>query len=163
MTTEQKQFLQSACIAARKADHIFPEMAACEAALESNYGRSVLAKQGKNLFGCKQHKHPIYGTLSLPTREYVNGQFIVVTANWVSYPDWDACFADRMSTLKRLAGTYPHYDAALRAGSAVTYVNEVSQTWSTDPKRADKCLAIFDAMAGNWEPEAHRQENQENG
>jgi len=153
MTSEQKQFLKQACLAARKGGHVFPEMAACEAALESSYGRSLLATKDNNLFGMKQHKHPIYGTHSLPTREYQHGQWVVVTADWVSYPDVASCFADRMSTLQRLASTYPHYDAALRAGSAVTFVNEVSQTWSTDPRRADKVLAIYDAMAGDWNPD----------
>jgi|SRR5581483_2737110 len=152
MTTLQKQFLQAACAAAREAGHIFPEMAACEAALESNYGRSLLAQKDNNLFGMKQHKHPIYGTHSLPTREFLKGQWVVVTADWVSYPNWQTCFEDRMATLKRLADTYLHYANALRAASAVTYINEVSLTWSTDPARATKVLAIYDLMGGDWLP-----------
>jgi flagellum-specific peptidoglycan hydrolase FlgJ len=137
--------------AAEQAGHIFPEMAACEAALESGYGRSVLAMQDRNLFGTKQHVHPVYGTHSLPTREDLGGKWVEVTANWVSYPDWQSCFADRMATLKRLASFYPHYAAALAAGSATTYVMEVSRTWSTDPERGEKVLAIYDACAGDWD------------
>src|SRR5271170_5505986 len=150
MTPQQKQFLQAAAVAATKAGHVFPEMAACEAALESAYGRSLLAIQDSNLFGMKQHKHPIYGTHALPTREFEKGQWIEVEALWVHYPDHAACFADRMSTLQRLASYFPHYAAALAAGSGVTYVMEVSQTWSTDPLRAQKVLAIYDAIAGDW-------------
>lgn len=150
MTTLQKQFLQKAFAAAKKAAHVFPEMAACEAALESDYGRSQLAVQDSNLFGMKQHRHAIYGTHSLPTREFQNGEWITTTADWVSYPNWDACFQDRMATLLRLSSVYPHYAAALHAASGVTYVNEVSRTWSTDPHRAAKVLDIYDAMAGDW-------------
>lgn len=125
-------------------------MAACEAALESSYGTSKLAALGNNLFGMKQHRHFIYGTLILPTREFVNSSWVQTTADWVKYPDWAECFADRMATLQRLAPYYPHYDHALKAGSATTYINEVSRTWSTDPSRAENVLRIYDEVAGDW-------------
>ena len=150
MTQQNRDFLHRAFLAAEAAAHIFPEMAACEAALESGYGRSQLAAQDNNLFGMKQHVHPIYGTHSLPTRELLSGEWKTVEANWIRYPDWAACFADRMATLKRLASVYPHYKNALAAASATTYINEVSLTWSTDPERAEKVLAIYDNVAGDW-------------
>ena len=146
MTEEQKIFLRAAADAAAKSGHVFPEMAACEAALESNYGKSVLAKEDKNLFGMKQHRHAVYGSHVLPTREFENGEWVTVRAVWVSYPDWPSCFADRMATLNRLASTFPHYAAALAAKDPIAYVQEVSKTWSTDPKRAEKVIAIFDAI-----------------
>lgn len=151
MTPANEDFVRRAAQAAQQAGHVFPEMAACEAALESGYGRSLLAVQDRNLFGMKQHRHPIYGTHSLPTREDLGGHWVAVSANWVSYPDWQSCFADRMATLERLASVYQHYKNALAAGSATTYVMEVSRTWSTDPERGEKCLAIYDAIAGDWD------------
>lgn len=125
-------------------------MAACEAAEESAFGTSKLAVEANNLFGTKQHRHWIFGTMNLPTKEFINGAWIVTTGAWVVYPDWASCFADRMATLERLSVVYPHYANALEAGSATTYINEVSKTWSTDPKRAEKILAIYDEVAGNW-------------
>jgi len=86
-----------------------PNMAACEAAEESNYGQSALARMTNNLFGMKQHQHPVYGTISLPTREFLGGSWKVVSANFVEYPDIKTCFQDRMATLKHLSGSYPHY------------------------------------------------------
>jgi flagellum-specific peptidoglycan hydrolase FlgJ len=150
MTPQQKQFLQAAAAAATTSGHIFPEMAACEAALESGYGTSKLATTDFNLFGTKQHKHPIFGTHNLPTREFENGEWITTTAAWVSYPDWASCFADRMSTLNRLAPAFPHYAAALGAASAEIFIMEVSRTWATDPNRGAKVLAIYDECAGDW-------------
>lgn len=120
-------------------------MAACEAALESGYGRSQLATQDNNLFGMKQHLHPLYGTHVLSTREFLGGEWVTLNASWITYPDWQACFADRMATLKRLAPHFPHYAAALGAASATAYVNEVSRSWSTDPARAAKVIAIYDS------------------
>ncbi len=143
MTPANKDFLRRALEAAEAAGHIFPEMAACEAALESGYGTSGLAARYNNLFGCKQHQHPIYGTVALPTREFLDGKWLALNSSWIVYPDWPACFADRMATLKRLAPHYPHYANALAAASATTYINEVSQGWSTDPGWFCTCGEIF--------------------
>jgi flagellum-specific peptidoglycan hydrolase FlgJ len=143
MNQPQLSFLDRATAEAVKANHPFPRMAACEAALESSWGNSALALDGHNLFGMKQHTHPVYGTMTLPTREFIGGDWIMVNAGWVSYPDWRACFCDRLATLERLSNAYPHYKAALNAPDAQTYILEVSQTWSTDPDRAKKVLSIY--------------------
>lgn len=133
MTPEQKQFLIDAADAAGKAKHIFPQMAACEAALESAFGRSLLAIQDFNLFGMKQRRHPIYQTHTLPTKEFENGEWIDTKALWVHYPGWATCFFDRMMTLNRLASVIPHYKDALDAKDAKSFVISVSESWSTDP------------------------------
>lgn len=153
MTPQQHDFLEKAFQAAKAANHIFPEMAACEAALESGYGRSQLATQDKNLFGMKAHTHPDHpdwGEVSLPTHEFIKGVWIAVNANWMRYDELADCFEDRMATLRRLATIYPHYQNALTAGASTTYIYEVSKTWSTDPERAEKVLAIYEAVAGDW-------------
>lgn len=149
MTPQEHAFLNSAFAAAREFGP-FAEMVACEAALESRYGTSELAIKANNLFGMKAHRDMIYQRLTLPTKEFIGGKWIDTTADWVLYPSWDECFADRVATLKRLAPYYPHYAAALKAASPVTYVLEVSRTWSTDPKRAEKVLDIYDLVAGDW-------------
>lgn len=143
----QSLFLVRACRAALEARHIYPEYAACEAALESGWGRSKLAMEANNLFGQKQSHPPLTGTetLAMPTREYLHGHWTTVMANWAKFPDWQDCFAERMTLLERLSHTFPHYRAALEAVSGEQYVTEVSQTWSTDPERAGKVLAIYDA------------------
>jgi len=143
MTDAEKQFLDKGAAAAHAATHPFPRMAAAEAALESAYGTSELATQDFNLFGLKEHLHNVYGSVSLPTHEFEKGEWIEVSAEWEKYPDWGACFFDRLRTLTRLSPVYPHYAAALRAVTVDGYIREVSQTWSTDPARADKCLAIY--------------------
>jgi flagellum-specific peptidoglycan hydrolase FlgJ len=143
MTPQQLQWLIQTAVEAGTAQHVFPEMAACEAALESAYGTSKLAREDCNLFGVKQHKHPIFGTATIPTKEFIGGQWQVVGADWVKYPGLAECFADRMETLRRLQDVYPHYAAALAATDPFSYINEVSKSWSTDPDRAYKVAAIY--------------------
>lgn len=158
MDPRNQAFLQAAEEAAEKCSHPFPLMAAAEAGLESGhpdpvtkytiYGQSELARVANNLFGMKQHCHPIYGTLNLPTHEGTPGHpdWREITAAWVKYPDWASCFADRLATLQRLSNVYPHYKAALAATDAVTYATEVSKTWSSDQTRGAKVIAIYDAF-----------------
>ena len=165
MTNQQLDFLAKASAAAKQSGHIFPNVAACEAALESAYGRSGLAISDNNLFGMKQHRHPIYGTHVLPTKEFVGKDkdtqdgvcdgWIVVQANWVHYPGWSTCFFDRMATLTRLAPAkgFEHYAAALAAKDPETYAREVSAKWSTDPKRADKVLEIYRGWCATAPPD----------
>jgi flagellum-specific peptidoglycan hydrolase FlgJ len=158
MEQYKKDFLIKAAQCAARAQHIFPEYAACEAALESAFGTSGLSVRANNLFGMKQHAHPLYGTLSLPTKEWVGKEkdtkdgvsdgWITVSADWVLYPNWESSFTDRMATLRRLSTVYPHYKAALLASTGETFINEVSQTWSTDPKRGQKVLDIHKLFFG---------------
>jgi flagellum-specific peptidoglycan hydrolase FlgJ len=145
LTDEQKTFLNAASAQAGAGGCIWPDFAACEAALESNYGKSTLAREDNNLFGMKQHKHPVFGTVSLPTEEFLHGQWVRVSADWVKYPAWSDCFADRMATLRRLAPEkgFEHYAAALAAHDGLTFIREVSKSWSTDPNRAQKVLNIY--------------------
>lgn len=145
LTEAEQSFLSSTARAAQAAGHIFPAMAACEAALESTWGQSQLAVKANNLFGQKQQQHPIYGTLALPTREFINHAWVTQNADWIQFPALTDCFAARMDTLRRLAPEYPHYGLALSAKTADQYVQEVSLSWSTDPARAQKCIAIWQA------------------
>lgn len=137
-------FLISVKKAAMNIGQKWPGYVAAEAALESAFGSSVLARVGMNLFGIKAHDGtPLDQTLSLPTKEYYGGAWVKVMAHWMKYADWEACLRDRQATLVRLAPHYPHYAAALAADTGEDFVREVSLTWSTDPHRADKVLDIY--------------------
>ena len=146
MPTPQDEFLLKAAAAARAAGHLFPNYAACEAALESGWGHSYLAVEANNLFGQKQAHPPLRGTdtVNLPTREFLHGAWVAVQAAWVKFPDWASCFRERMALLRALAVAWPNYGAALRATTGEQFITEVSRTWSTDPGRAGKVLAVYD-------------------
>lgn len=148
-TTPQDTFLRQASAAARAAGHIFPDYAACEAALESTWGRSRLAREANNLFGQKQSAESIenpgsegVGTVALPTQEFLNGHWVTVIARWARFPDQAACFRARMALLRRLQHSYLAYARALAAPTGEVFIEEVSRAWSTDPQRAAKVLSI---------------------
>lgn len=147
MLTLQESFLRRAAAAARSAGHVFPNYAACEAALESGWGQSHLATEANNLFGQKQAHPPLPGTetLSLPTREYLHGAWVAVQAAWVRFPDWQSCFRERMALLRSLENGYPNYRQALAATTGEEFVRLVSRSWSTDPARGGKVLSMYDA------------------
>lgn len=146
MPTPQEEFLTAAAAAARAAGHLFPDFAACEAALESGWGLSHLALEANNLFGQKQAHPPLPGTstLALPTREFLHGSWVATAADWVRFPDWASCFRERMALLRSLSRAWPNYRAALDAATGEQFVTEVSRTWSTDPGRAGKVLTLYD-------------------
>ncbi len=145
----QSVFLSRAYRAALAAHHIYPAYAACEAALESGWGQSRLAVEANNLFGQKQSHPPLEGseTIAMPTREFLHNHWMTVQANWIKFAGWQECFSARMALLKRLSRAFPSYQAALQAPTGEEYVTAVSASWSTDPDRAGKVLAVFDAHA----------------
>ena len=153
-TTAQDNFLRQASAAARAAGHIFPEYAACEAALESTWGQSRLAREANNLFGQKQSVDDAkgIGTLALPTQEFLHGRWVTVIAQWARFADQAACFRARMALLRRLQVSYPAYARALAASNGEAFIEEVSRTWSTDPQRAQKVLAIHRQHCASFLP-----------
>ncbi len=143
-TTLQDSFLRQATAAASNAGHIYPGYAACEAALESSWGQSRLAREANNLFGQKQSATPLPGTLTvaLPTQEFLRGAWVTVPSHWACFRTVEACFRARMALLERLRSGCSAYDRALRATTGEQFVEEVSRAWSTDPARAAKVLGI---------------------
>ncbi len=143
MSTSQ-DFLRRAWAAALDAGHIFPEFAACEAALESGWGESRLAKQYNNLFGQKQGQVIAlpYPSIVLETGECLpDGTPYKDRAAFLWFPDWTTACRERMALLRRL----PRYQPALAAIDGREFVELVSPAWATDPQRAAKVLQIYDA------------------
>jgi len=144
-SAEQLAHLATVYAAAKAAGVPFPQAQACEAMLESTWLTSELGAQDNNLFGMKQHVHPLFGTVNLPTREYLGHHWVVQNDDFVKYPTLAASFSDRVATLKALAPHYPHYAAALAAKTPEDFLTAVSESWSTDPNRAANCIAILHA------------------
>ncbi|MCK1993840.1 LysM peptidoglycan-binding domain-containing protein [Peribacillus muralis] len=71
---------------------ILPSVIIAQACLESGYGTSALAKQGKNIFGTKgDYKGE---SIIFQTIEYVNGAPVQVRNKFRKYPTWEESLRD---------------------------------------------------------------------
>lgn len=66
--------------------NLLPSVSIAQAILESGWGKSKLAIEGKNLFGIKGAYEGKWITLN--TREYINNKWITVQANFRKYPSF---------------------------------------------------------------------------
>lgn len=149
----REQFLTAAYTEAKFAGHCWPEYAACEAAEESAFGESQLAIQAKNLFGLKQGRFTRdLPTIEMPTHEWEHGEMVSTVALWPKFESWKQAFEVRMQVLHGLAPEFPHYRAALAASTGEAYITQVSQTWSTDPRRGANVLSIYHDYAVLFPP-----------
>lgn len=121
--------LTKAYTAAEAASHPFPEIASCEAALESGWGKSHLAVEANNLFGRKAWQ-PGQDAVMMPTREFLHGEWVTVDTYWLKFATWADCFGDRVRALT----TDGRYAIAMKAPIAVEWIIAVSKVWSTDPR-----------------------------
>lgn len=151
---QQLQALTEVFASAKASACLFPEAQASEVMVETTWLTSELGVQDNNLFGMKQHAHPIYGTVNLPTKEFLHGGWVVQHDDFVKYPTQASCFQDRMNTLQVLSKAinpktglleFPHYAAALVAKNPEDFLTQVSQTWSTGPTRGIACIRILRA------------------
>jgi flagellum-specific peptidoglycan hydrolase FlgJ len=93
-----------------------------QAALESGWGESGLARTGNNLFGIKADSRWRGETITLNTREFIRDQWIVVPAKWRKYANWQASIDDHAAFLKR----NPRYKACFSCATApADYANKL--------------------------------------
>lgn len=119
-----------------------PVIATAQAALESSFGRSVLAKSANNLFGVKAGRMWKGETVVLPTKEFVAGGWTTVAARWRKYRDWDEAFLDYGSLIERV---YPH--AAATSHSPRQYLEALVggyMKYATDPDYVSKVWEIVE-------------------
>lgn len=113
-----------------------------EGALESGWGGSQLVAQAKNLFGVKAGESWHGPVLTMNTREYLNGQWVVVPARWRQYPDWLSCITDHAAFLL----TNPRYKSAFQFKDGISFAKAVAAAgYATDPAYAQKIGEVINA------------------
>lgn len=156
--TPNEQFLVTMRDSARASGHIHPEYAAAEAALEtagdplpgipqSNFGRDETYVKARNVFGQKSPAQLPAGmqTISIQTREFINGQYVMLPATWIMFSDYAQAFTYRMALLKRFSMYYP----ALSATTGEEFVRQVSAQWQQVTLPADNKM-IFQFASGTY-------------
>lgn len=144
---KQESFINEIAPYAKKVQHehhILSSIIISQAILESNWGTSKLAKQGKNLFGIKGafKGNAIY----LPTKEFRNGNWIATNASFCVYPSW----YESLSSHGELLGKGPSWNRNLYKG----LVNEKNYKkaaaiigksgYSSDPDYTEKLISLIE-------------------
>ena len=79
---------------------MLPEAVLCQSAIESGWGSSLLASKYNNYFGIKAGSSWKGDYVNLPTKEYVNGQYITINQKFRRYSSFTASVKDYISFLK---------------------------------------------------------------
>lgn len=100
---EKQKFLGAVILAAQASRHetgIPASVVAAQCLLESGWGLSKLATQGKNYFGVKADRDWKGPIVLMPTKEYMGGKWIVVNAKFRKYASLEESIKDHAVFLK---------------------------------------------------------------
>lgn len=94
---QQKDFIEKIwqAIAGLDLNGLFPSVLIAQAGLESSWGTSSLTSKYNNAFGVKAGKSWTGKTVTLPTKEYRNGQYVSVMGTFRVYDSLAESIADR--------------------------------------------------------------------
>jgi hypothetical protein len=143
---DQRAFIERIGAAARESQRAMGVPASvtiAQAILESNWGRSRLAREGKNLFGIKALNGPgSAGTISLPTWEHLDGRDVVVEQPFKAYASVDDSIKDHGEFFRRNR----RYRAALAvAADARAFARAIHEAgYATDPAYPGKLIGLMD-------------------
>lgn len=126
--------------ASAKASGVPASVTVAQAALESAWGESKLARFGCNLFGVKADKAWTGEILTMQTREFQAGKWVTVPANWRKYADWLECINDHAAFLRR----NKRYSVAFASTSAEAFARALQAAgYATDPEYGQKLVAVM--------------------
>lgn len=131
----EQEFLTSATGAAKAAGHLFPEMAACEAAYSSKFGQTQSALKANNLFDFRVPAKLFAGALTVSIAT-VQGKY----NSRLAFASWEDCFRYRAQWMERVTMFY----LVRRAKTADEYLAQMARL-SSDPEYAQKVRAIYTA------------------
>jgi len=117
-----------------------PGVTVAQAALESGWGNSELARAANNYFGIKAR--PGGKAIELTTTEYLAGTAVRVTAKFARYVSMLECFADRDRMIASLSA---YSEARAVAKDPEAFIHALARHWATDPAYAEKLLAVYRA------------------
>lgn len=132
--------LTTAAVESQRKSGVPASITIAQAALESGWGESALAKTGNNLFGIKADSLWRGQTLTMNTKEFIKGQWVVVPALWRKYHSWQASIDDHAAFFKR----NPRYKACFACTGAEAFARAMAQAgYATDPAYADKVIGLI--------------------
>lgn len=119
--------------------NILPSLTIAQAILESNSGKSQLAKKGNNLFGIKADSRWTGKKINFPTKEFIKGKEITVNAYFRAYDSFAESVEDHSKFL--LTKRYE------KVRTSKDYKEAAHEIWkagyATDPDYPGKLIGII--------------------
>ena len=140
-TAAQQAFINDVAPGAIAAQHSYGVPAAvtiAQAIDESAWGQSSLAAQDNNMFGIKGSGPA--GSVSLPTQEFENGQWVTITAQFRVYNNAAESIADHANLL----ATSGYYGAAMANRQAPnSFAQALTGVYATDPNYGNTLVGLM--------------------
>jgi flagellum-specific peptidoglycan hydrolase FlgJ len=140
VAVERKLFIQSMAPAAQAAQIKYgtpASVAIAQAIMESNWGKSMLAKKARNYLGIKATSNY---KASFTTYESSTGGFRKVAANFTLYEDPFECFDD----YGRMISTLPAYRQAMAARSnPEAFAQALTGVYATNSRYGRDLIAVM--------------------
>jgi flagellum-specific peptidoglycan hydrolase FlgJ len=140
-TAAQQAFINEiapGALAAQRQYGIPAAVTIAQAIEESTWGQSQLASQYNNLFGIKGTGPA--GSVTLPTQEYENGQWVTINAPFRVYSNVAQSITDH--TLLLATGS-PYQKAMADRRSPDAFANDLTGVYATDPTYGSSLISLM--------------------
>ena len=126
---------------------ILPSITAAQAILESGWGSSELAKvPNNNLFGIKDSEDWHGEIVTVPTQEYLNGDYITVNAAFRKYASWNDSVVDHAKFFTSTEWRKNNYRKVVNETDYRIAAQELKNAgYATDPSYAGKLISLIEA------------------
>ncbi|MGX4686707.1 glycoside hydrolase family 73 protein [Vagococcus sp. JNUCC 83] len=146
-TTNKQAFIDDIVPVAKEmqtSHGIMPSIILAQAILESDWGTSELSAKYNNLFGIKSFS-PNDHSVKLETKEYKDGKWVSIKANFKVYASWSDCIRDHTLLFVQGVDWDPYlYQGVLLADDYQTAAKALQVAgYATDPGYAEKLIALI--------------------
>jgi len=126
---------------------ILPSITAAQAILESGWGSSELAKvPNNNLFGIKDSEDWHGEIVTVPTQEYLNGDYITVNAAFRKYASWNDSVVDHAKFFTSTEWRKDNYRKVVNETDYRIAAQELKNAgYATDPSYPGKLICLIEA------------------
>ena len=126
---------------------VLPSITAAQAILESGWGSSELAKApNNNLFGIKDSEDWNGEIVTVPTQEYVNGDYITVNAAFRKYTSWNDSVVDHAKFFTSTEWRKNNYRKVVNETDYRVAAQELKNAgYATDPSYPGKLISLIEA------------------
>ena len=126
---------------------ILPSITAAQAILESGWGSSELAKvPNNNLFGIKDSEDWHGEIVTVPTQEYLNGDYITVNAAFRKYASWNDSVVDHAKFFTSTEWRKNNYRKVVNETDYRVAAQELKNAgYATDPSYPGKLIRLIEA------------------